>query len=301
MTSSRTLITGAHGFVGKHLLAELGDEAVPLDADVTDADAVARALRGEEPAAVVHLAAHSSVAASWVNEGEVWLVNAVGTVNVLSAVASEAPKARVLVVSTGDVYGRAEVFPTPEEAPLQLLSPYAAAKAAAELAVDHARRAHGIDVVVARSFSQIGPGQTEAFAVGSWAAQVARLELAEGGVLQVGDLEVRRDFTDVRDVCRAYKLLLDPKVPAETYNVCSGVAVRLAEVVEVVRSLARCPIEVEHDPERRRPADIPVQQGDAARLSRATGWKPELPLERTLSETLDYARVAVQEERKPVR
>jgi GDP-4-dehydro-6-deoxy-D-mannose reductase len=297
MTSSRTLITGAHGFVGSHLLAELGDDAVPLEADVTDLDALARYVRREQPAAVVHLAAQSSVASSWEDEGDVWLVNAVGTVNVLSAVASEAPEARVLVVSTGDVYGRAHVFPTPEDSPVQPLSPYAASKAAAELAADHARRARGIDVVVSRSFSHIGPGQTEAFAVGSWAAQVARLEPAGGGVLRVGDLEVRRDFTDVRDVCRAYRLLLDRSVPAGTYNVSTGVAVPLAEVVEHLLSLARCPLTVEADPARRRPADIPIQQGDAARLAIATGWRPELPLERTLAETLDYARVAVQEER----
>ena len=297
MTSSRTLITGAHGFVGRHLLNELGDDAVPLEADVTDVAAVARDLRRVQPAAVVHLAAQSSVASSWEDEGSVWLVNAVGTVNVLSAVAAEAAEARVLVISTGDVYGRAAVFPTPEDAPLQPLSPYAASKAAAELAADHARRARGVDVVVARSFSHIGPGQTEAFAVGSWTAQVARLEQAGGGVLRVGDLEVRRDFTDVRDVCRAYRLLLDRAVPAGPYNVSSGVAVPLADVVELLLSLARCPIRVEADPARRRPVDIPIQQGDATRLALATGWRPELPLERTLADTLDYARVAVQEER----
>ncbi len=250
MTSSRTLITGAHGFVGKHLLAELGDDAVPLEADVTEVAAVARDVRRAQPAAVVHLAAQSSVASSWEDEGNVWLVNAVGTVNVLSAVASESPEARVLVVSTGDVYGRASVFPTPEDAPVQPLSPYAASKAAAELAVDRARRVHAVDAVVVRSFSHIGPGQAEAFAVGSWAAQVARLEEAGGGALRVGDLDVRRDFTDVRDVCRAYRLLLDRGVPAGTYNVSSGVAVRLAEVVELLLSFARSPITVEADPER---------------------------------------------------
>jgi GDP-4-dehydro-6-deoxy-D-mannose reductase len=207
----------------------------------------------------------------------------------------------VLVVSTGDVYGRANVFPTPEEAPVQPLSPYAASKGAAELAVDRARRAQQVDAVVARSFSHIGPGQREAFAVGSWAAQVARLEQDESGALSVGDLEVRRDFTDVRDVCRAYRLLLDPAVPAGTYNVASGVAVRLAEVVELLLALARRPIRVEPDPERTRTGDIPVQQGDAARLGLATGWKPKLPLEQTVSETLDYARVAVQEERTTAR
>jgi len=142
----RALVTGAQGFVGRHLLAELGDQAVPLEADVTDFEALAEAIRRERPSAVVHLAAHSSVASTWEREREVWLVNAVGTVNLLEAVRGAQADARVLVVSTADVYGRAEQLPTPEEAPLRPLSPYAASKAAAELAAGRARRADGLAV-----------------------------------------------------------------------------------------------------------------------------------------------------------
>jgi GDP-4-dehydro-6-deoxy-D-mannose reductase len=296
MTPS-TLVTGAHGFVGAHLLRELGDEAATLEADVTDAAALVGELRAAQPRAVVHLAAQSSVAASWEDQREVWLVNAFGTANLLAAVAAETPGARVLVVSSGDVYGRADVLPTPEDAPALPLSPYAASKAGGELAATQARLARGVDVVVVRPFSHIGPGQSEAFAVGSWTRQIAELEATGGGVLRVGDLEVRRDLTDVRDVCRAYRLLLDPSVPDATYNVATGVAVPLAEVVDTLVGLATVTIAVERDPERVRPADIPVQQGDAGRLRAATGWEPELPLERTLADALDYARAVVREAR----
>jgi GDP-4-dehydro-6-deoxy-D-mannose reductase len=293
----QTLVTGAQGFVGRHLLAELGDEAVPLQADITDFEALREDIERERPSAVVHLAAQSSVASSWEGEREAWLVNAVGTVNLLAAVRAAQPEARVLLVSTGDVYGRAAELPTPEEAPVRPLSPYAASKAAAELAAECARRAEDRDTIVVRPFTHIGPGQSDVFAVGSWTSQIARLEEDGGGTLRVGNLDVQRDLTDVRDVCRAYGALLDPVVPAATYNVASGTVVRLGDVVELLIGLARRPIAVEQDPARSRPVDIPIQHGDASRLAAATGWRPSIPLEQTLSDALDYARAALPRER----
>jgi GDP-4-dehydro-6-deoxy-D-mannose reductase len=288
------LVTGAQGFVGRHLLAQLGSSARPLDVDVTDAEAFARALAGDEPRAVVHLAALSSVGASWEEAGETWRVNAVGTVNVLVAARIEAPECRVLVASTGEVYGRASCVPTPEDEPLEPLSPYAASKVAAEVACDQARRA-GLDVVVARSFQQEGPGRDERFAVGSWAAQIARAEEAGGGSVRVGDLSAKRDIIDVRDVCRAYELLLDSAVPGGTYNVAGGRAVEMREVLELLVGLADAPIEVEPDPARTRPSDLPLVCGDASRLRDATGWEPMISLEQTLADTLDAARRAAAE------
>jgi GDP-4-dehydro-6-deoxy-D-mannose reductase len=287
--SSPVLVTGADGFVGTHLLELLGDEAVPTEADVTDQEAVAAAIRTAKPGSVVHLAALSGIAESWRDPSRVWEVNVVGTVNVLEAVRRERPGARVLAVSTGEVYGQAKQVPTPEEAPVAPVSPYAASKAAAELACAQARAA-GVDVVVARAFQHEGPGRDERFAVGSWVRQLAELELAGGGALRVGNLEVERDITDVRDVCRAYRLLLEPTVEAGVYNVASGKAVPLARVVELLVEMARCPVTVEPDPDRLRPADIPVLVGDASRLERATGWRPQIPLEQTLADTLQAAR-----------
>lgn len=268
---------------------------IASQADVRDAGAVAEEVRAASPSAVVHLAAVSSVAESWDDPGEAWRVNAVGTVNVLEAVRREAPGARVLVASTGEVYGRAKVVPTPEDAPLEPISPYAASKAAAEVASAQARRA-GLDVVVARAFQHEGPGRDERFAVGSWVGQIARAEAAGGGTIHVGDLSARRDVSDVRDVCRAYRLLLEPSVPADSYNVAGGRVVEMREVLELLVEMARCPIEVAPDPGRSRPSDLPLVSGDASRLRAATGWEPSFRLERTLADTLDYARSVVAQE-----
>jgi GDP-4-dehydro-6-deoxy-D-mannose reductase len=288
------LVTGAQGFVGGHLLALLGGRGLPVDVDVTDAKAVARAIAASAPSAIVHLAAVSSVGSSWEDAGETWRVNTVGTVNVLESVRVEAPEPRVLVVSTGEVYGEAEQLPTPEDAPVAPVSPYAASKAAAEIAAEQARRA-GVDVVVARAFQHEGPGRDERFAIGSWSAQIARAEEAGGGTVLVGDLSARRDITDVRDVCRAYLLLLDRSVPTGIYNVASGRAVEMREALEILVGLADCPLEIEADPDRMRPSELAVVCGDPSRLRAATGWTPTIPLEQTLADTLEAARQAATE------
>lgn len=287
----RILVTGAQGFVGGYLLAELGGRAEPLDVDVTDPEALNAAVREAE--AVVHLAAGSSVSESWTDPAEAWRVNTLGTVNVLEAVRRRTPTARVLVVSTGEVYGRAERVPTPEAARIAPISPYSASKAAAEIAAGQARQA-GLDVVVARAFQHEGPGRDERFAVGSWSAQIARAEEVGGGSVRIGDLTARRDITDVRDVARAYAALLDPAVPADTYNVASGHAVEMQRVLDLLVGLATAPIEIERDPERMRPAELPVICGDASRLRAATGWAPTIPLEQTLTDMLTAARAATE-------
>ena len=280
----RVLVTGAAGFVGGHLRTELGGAFVPYEGDVLDADAVRRAVRGVD--AVVHLAAESSVASSWEDPLRAWRVNVDGAVNVLDAVRAEQPEARVLVASTAEVYGRAERIPTPEDEPFRPLSPYAATKAAAELACSLS----GLDVVVARPSNHEGPGRDERFAVGSWARQIARLESDGSGTLLAGDLTAERDILDVRDVCRAYRLLLDRSVAGGTYNVGSGRTVTMAHVLELLAEQARVPVQVERDESRVRPAEIPRLAVDPARLQAATGWRPEIPLEQTLADTLGAAR-----------
>ena len=288
------LVTGPQGFAGSVLVDQLGERALPTEVDVTDAVSVADVVQASAPGAIVHLAALSSVTAATEDPGEAWRVNAVGTVNLLEAARSHAPDARILMVSTGEVYGRAEQVPTPEDAPLAPVSQYAASKAAAELACGLASRS-GLDVVLARAFQHEGPGRDERFAVGSWTAQIARAEEAGGGTVLVGDLSARRDILDVRDVCRAYELLLDPSVPAQAYNVASGRAVEMRELLGLLVELARCPIEVEPDPTRTRPSDLAVVSGDPARLQAATGWAPTIPLEQTLADALDHARQAAAE------
>jgi GDP-4-dehydro-6-deoxy-D-mannose reductase len=280
----RALVTGAAGFVGTHLRAELGEAFVPYDGDVLDGEALREAVRGAD--GVVHLAAQSSVAASWADAMESWRVNVDGTVGVLAAVGAERPEARVLFASTCEVYGNASRIPTPEDERIAPVSPYAAGKAAAELACLFS----GLDVVLARATNHEGPGRDDRFAIGSWTRQIARLEAEGGGTLLVGDLSAERDILDVRDVSRAYRLLLDPAVPAGTYNVASGRTVKMAEVVDLLVGLARVPVSVERDESRVRPADIPRLSGDASKMRAATGWKPEIPLEQTLADTLAAAR-----------
>jgi GDP-4-dehydro-6-deoxy-D-mannose reductase len=278
------LVTGPAGFVGGHLRAELGEAFVPYEGDVLDAERLQAAVRGAE--AVVHLAAESSVAASWEDAFRSWRVNVDGTVNVLSAVRAERPAARVVVASTCEVYGNASRIPTPEDERVSPVSPYAASKAAAELACG----VSGLDVVVARATNHEGPGRDDRFAIGSWTRQIAGLEAEGGGTLRVGDLSAERDILDVRDVCRAYRLLLDRSVPAGTYNIASGRTVTMQQVVDQLVALARVPVQVERDESRVRPADVPRLSGDPARLRAATGWSPEIPLERTLADTLEAAR-----------
>jgi len=278
------LVTGPAGFVGGHLRDELGASFVPFEGDVLDPQALSLAVR--DVGAVVHLAAESSVAASWTDAFRAWHVNVDGTVNVLEAVRAERPDARVLLASTCEVYGNATRIPTPEDEPVRPISPYAASKAAAELAAS----VSGLDVVVARATNHEGPGRDDRFAIGSWTRQIARLEASGGGVLLVGDLATERDLLDVRDVCRAYRLLLDETVPGGTYNVASGETVTMKRVVELLAGLARVPVQVERDEARVRPAEIPRLAGDPAKLRAATGWRPEIPLERTLADTLAAAR-----------
>jgi GDP-4-dehydro-6-deoxy-D-mannose reductase len=289
-----TLVTGAGGFVGRHLLTELGDAAVPTEADVTDPAAIAQALTEAKPRAVVHLAALSSVADSWGTTAEVWRVNVLGTVTLLQAVKLVSPEARVLFASTGQVYGIAQESPTPESAAIAPISPYAASKAAAEIAAAQARE-DGLDVVIARAFQHEGPGRDERFAIGSWTRQIAELETTGGGALKVGDLSAQRDITDVRDVVRAYRALLDRSVPREAYNVSSGSVVSMQEIVERLVAMAQVPVTIEVDPRRSRPTDLPVVCGDASKLTAATGWQPRIPLDQTLADALEHARAAVAE------
>ena len=280
----KVVVTGPAGFVGGHLRVELGEAFVPYDADVLDLEGLREAVRGAD--AVVHLAAQSSVAASWEDALQSWRVNVDGTVAVLEAVGAECPEARVLFASTCEVYGNAPRIPTPEDERIAPASPYAASKAAAELAC----AVSGLDAVVARATHHEGPGRDDRFAVGSWTRQIARVEAEGGGTLLVGDLSAERDILDVRDVCRAYRLLLDPAVPGGTYNIASGKTVTMGEVVELLVGLARVPVQVERDESRVRPADIPRLSGDASKLRAATGWEPVIPLEQTLADTLAAAR-----------
>jgi GDP-4-dehydro-6-deoxy-D-mannose reductase len=281
-----------------------GDDVVVAghDVDVTDADAIGEALTTARPEAVYHLAAQSRVDSSWDDATTTYQVNLFGTLNVLHAATTCAPRPRVLLISSAEVYGAvtAADLPVQEDASFRPVSPYAASKAAAELAGLQAHLGRGLDVVRARPFNHTGPGQSPGFVVPALARQVAEAAPRGRGVLQAGNLATHRDFTDVRDVVRAYRLLIERGVAGQVYNVCRGQSVLLQDLVRRLSALADVDLTVEVSADRLRPADVPDMRGDPKRLHDATGWRPAISLDETLRDVLAYWReVGVSEGRSP--
>jgi GDP-4-dehydro-6-deoxy-D-mannose reductase len=292
----KALITGAGGFVGPYLRSHLeasGDDVVGIDreVDITNAEQVREAFLAIRPEVVYHLAAASHVGTSWSAPIDVLRVNAEGSLNVFLA-ALEAGVQRVLLIGSAEQYGRItpELLPVREDTPLQPVSPYGASKAAAEMLASHAFHGRGLAVVSVRAFNHLGPGQSDALVASAIARQVAEAERDGGGVVRTGDLTPRRDFTDVRDVVRAYRLLVERGQPGEAYNVCSGVDVAIQDVADHLAAASSVPVSFDLDPSRLRPVEVPVVRGDNRKLREATGWAPEIPLEKTLAEVLDWWR-----------
>ncbi len=289
----RALVTGGAGFVGPWLIRHLqdcGDEVIelPVGVDVRDAQGLGAALADAEPQAIYHLAALSSVRLSWGDPLETFAVNAVGTLNLCHAAAALSRPPRVLLVSSSEVYGKVapESLPVREDHPFCPVDPYAASKAAAELVGLQAWLGRGLEVVRARPFNHTGPGQTETFVVPALAAQVLAAAAGHSSQIAVGNLEVRRDLTDVRDVVRAYRLLVQRGEPGGVYNICRGEPVLIADILRRLMAIAGVNVPVVVDPARFRPADVPEQAGDPSRLAALTGWRPEIGLDQTLEDVL---------------
>jgi GDP-4-dehydro-6-deoxy-D-mannose reductase len=220
-------------------------------------------------------------------------VNGAGTTGLLEAVKRESPKTPVLFISSAEVYGRVRPSQVPireTQAPAPR-NPYAASKLAAEEVCHYYERTFGLSIVVARSFNHTGPGQSLGFVIPDFASQVAAIERARGrGTLHVGNLEARRDLSDVRDIVRGYRLLLRHGTPGEVYHLGSGRAHRVGDLLDLLLRMASRPIRAAKDPKRMRPSDIPVLLGSVAKTRRVTGWQATIPIERTLSDTLAYWR-----------
>ncbi len=297
----RALVTGAAGFVGPHLSRALdacGDEVVGLDQsngpDLLDGDRWVDTFQQHTPDVVFHLAGWSDVSGSWQHPARTFQINALGTLSVLEA-ARQAKVSRVVLISSADVYGPVspERQPITEIHPPQPRSPYGVSKQAAEALGLQYHRAHGLDVVIVRPFNHLGPGQGPQFAAPAFALQIAAAEADGGGEIAHGDLSAKRDLTDVRDVVRAYRMLALSGEPGEIYNVCSGTAVAMADVLDMLMAQATVPIRRVLDPARLRPVELPVLQGSHAKLTEATGWEPEIPLASTLADVLADARSRV--------
>jgi GDP-4-dehydro-6-deoxy-D-mannose reductase len=296
----KVAVTGARGFVGPHLVAHLeacGDDVLPLDRhgpdpfDVTDPEAVRSRLHDAHPEVVYHLAALSHVGESWQNPGTSFRVNAEGTLNVLHS-CTEVGVERVLVVLSSEEYGRVGEgeLPLTEESPVRPVTPYGVAKATADLLALQAFLGDGLATIRARPFSHTGPGQSPRFVVPALAARIARAERDDVDHIPVGSLDAVRDLTDVRDVVRAYRLLVERGEPGAVYNVCSGHGVSVREVAEQLLSRARRPIRLVTDPDLVRPVEVPRLVGSNDLLRSVTGWSPEIPLTQTLSDVLDGFR-----------
>ncbi|MGZ6972947.1 MAG: GDP-mannose 4,6-dehydratase [Acidimicrobiia bacterium] len=299
----KVAVTGARGFVGPHLVDHLeacGDDVLPLDRhgpdsfDVTDADAVHARLSDARPDVVYHLAALSHVGESWKSPAASFRVNAEGTLNILRT-CTDLGVRRVIVVLSSEEYGRVDAadLPLTEESPLRPMTPYGAAKAAADLLTLQAFLGDGLGAIRVRPFSHTGPGQSSRFVVPALAARIARAERDDVEQIPVGSLDAVRDLTDVRDVVRAYRLVAQHGQPGEVYNVCSGTGVSVQEIADRLLARARRPIRLVTDPELVRPVEVPRLVGSNARLHDATGWTPEIPLEQTLADVLQDARDAL--------
>ena len=312
----RVLVTGIDGFVGPWAAAALraaGHEVhglvrrppsprlvalgLPPQAlhtgDVTDPARLAEVLGAAAPDAVLHLASVAFVPAAERDPFTAYRTNVLGTLAVLSSVRAQAPRSRVLVVTSGDVYGdpRPEDLPLTEDAPLRPRSVYGASKAAADVTAAQWARAYGLDVVRARPFNHTGPGQDAAYVCSALARQLAAIEAGrQDAVLRVGNVDPVRDFSDVRDVAAGYVALLERGQTGEAYNLCAGEGISVAEVIALLRARARVPVRVHSDPALRRTNDPPRIVGSHARATAHTGWTPSIPFADTLAALLDDFR-----------
>ncbi len=307
----KVLVTGANGFVGKHLVSALVERGHRVFAcmrqgndlfdgpvtnmifDMYDREMLYEAIAGSEPDGIVHLAAQSSVSDAWHDPTNTLRMNAEGTIALVDIVRRLAPKAKVVTVGSGEEYGWAgkEGELLAEERGCQPQNPYAISKfAAGQLALQLAARS-GLNVIHARPFNHFGPGQRQGFVVSDFASQIADIEKAVAPpFIRIGNLTASRDFTDVRDIAEAYVRLLETEVPSGIYNICSEKPVAIREILDRLLSHAQVPIAIETDPSRLRGPEVPVFAGSARKLSQATGWKPARPFETSLLETLEWWR-----------
>lgn len=271
-----------------------------LSVDLTNEAAVRKLLDQAEPEGIVHLAAQASVARSFEAPIETILTNTLPILHILDRLRSRPESCRLVVVGSADEYGpvaSADELPLRENGPVRPNNPYALAKSIQNQYCGGFASLYGLDVVMTRSFNHTGAGQRDTFVLPSFARQIAEIKLGRRDpVIHVGNLDVKRDFLDVRDVCDAYLALLENGARGETYNVCSGNSYRLRDLLDRLRDLAGVEVRIEVDPDRLRPADTPELRGDPAKIAAHTGWKPRIAIDDTLRSLLEYWERVLQSE-----
>lgn len=313
----KALIIGAAGFVGNYLLQHIHDAydwdiaVTKLDSEqincnyaaiynlnILDKDAILSLLNDVQPDYIFYLAAQSSVSVSWARPDLTVDINIKGCIHLFDALRQASHPSRVLLIGSGEEYGHILPSQTPvtEQTPLTPGNIYAATKACQNMLGSIYARAYDLDIIMVRAFNHIGPKQTPTFVVSDFCRQVALIEDQQlAPVIKVGNLNALRDFTDVRDVVRAYCLLIQTGKAGETYNIGSGQAIRIQAILDTVLQMAQTDIHVEIDAQKLRPIDVPIIEADISKLQECIPWQPEIPLEQTIKETLDYWRTAIKE------
>ncbi len=293
----RSFITGGYGFVGRwmvSLLESQGDDVRLLSkgTDIRDFDSLAGELIAHEPDVIYHFAGFTHVGLSWEQPRDAIEINAIGALNVLEAARKCNNSPRILLPSSAEIYGTVDEadLPLGESSAIRPMTPYAVSKVTVEYLGLQSYMAYGLDVVMARPFNHIGPGQPSSFFVPALAERILNAQKVGGHSVSVGNLSSRRDLTDVRDVVRAYRMLAGSGKAGEIYNVCTGEDVSMAQVAESMAEIANVEIEFVPDPSLMRPVDIPVLRGDPQKLKMATDWAPQYSLRETLADVLDERR-----------
>ncbi|MBZ0291909.1 MAG: GDP-mannose 4,6-dehydratase [Anaerolineae bacterium] len=311
----RVLITGASGFAGRHLLNHLKmaepyqelhgtvvepPAQVAMDGvqfhrlDLREGEAVNKLVQSLCPERIYHLAAQSSPRQSFAQPWDTLENNILSQLNLIRACVENRLEPRLLIISSAEIYGNSNA-PLNENSPIKPTSPYGVSKVTQDMLALQYHLSHHLPILRVRPFNHFGPGQREGFVAPDFAMQVARIEAGQQQpVMQVGNLSAKRDFTDVRDVVRAYHQILEKGVPGDVYNVASGTAHSIQSMLDILRRYSTTPIDVRQDPARMLPIDVPVKCGDASHLRAVTGWQPRIPFEQSLLDLLNDCRQRVK-------
>jgi GDP-4-dehydro-6-deoxy-D-mannose reductase len=319
MAKKTAFITGIAGFVGSHL-AELllskgldvygmtrhrskMDHLLPImdqlhfeDADLLDFSSLYTAITKIKPDYIFHLAAQSFVPSSWISPSATLEVNVVGSANLFEAVRQSGLSPVVQIACSSEEYGMVyeNELPIKETNPLRPLSPYAVSKAAMDLLGYQYEKSYHVKIIRTRGFNHTGPRRGDTFAESNFAKQIALIEKGkQEPVIMVGNLEAKRDYTDVRDMVKGYLLSVDKCDPGEVYNICTGHAEKIGDVLNMLLAMSKTKVSIKEDPSRMRPSDVPVLIGDNTKFVSKTGWKPEIPFEKTMTDLLNYWRERV--------
>ena len=314
----KALITGITGFAGSHLAEHLLHKKMEvygtarwrskldniehikndihlLTADMRDGHSLEVVLDESKPDYIFHLAAQSFVPMSWRAPADTMETNVIGTIHLFEAIRKLNISPKIQVAGSSEEYGMVypNELPIKEENPLRPLSTYGVSKVAVDKLSYQYHMSYGLHIVVTRGFNHTGPRRGDVFVSSNFAKQIAEIEKGAEPIIHVGNLEAKRDFTDVRDMVRGYLLAVEKCQPGESYNMCSGDAIRIMDLLNLLMSMTNKKIEVQQDPDRMRPSDVGILQGDSSKFKKQTGWKQTIPLEKTMEDLLNYWRERV--------